>query len=409
VEILDRVENVRSAWTLAFTKGYCRDALIDYTAPDFANFAVALIPGLLAALLIPIAGQIGGGLAGTGLGMIVTAATGQAEVIPILANAGRALGLLVADVALVYMGVIFIKDFIVPRIGGVGEHIGKGCWIAYYAPPHSGERLVDQAAKEMADGFGLLMGLVLMGILRYLTKGPTDRIARLNASLLAKTCPRLIDWVARNSRWLEERYKNGPTKIPGGGQPPPPVDIPAPVAAQTISIFEPKVIEGGVAAGTRTAMQSAIETAKAILPYLVSRIDRQVSPRDLADLDGWLKDFGFYLIRAEPYGPDQGVTGWQLFWQKGNVLVRFKTTGENGGPRQGIPHLSPGYNDGRGLDWQNDLAKFTWNGRIVAKCITDPAKFKATDFQGNPQKFVLLPTNFDISAVDAWAAQTHLM
>jgi hypothetical protein len=179
------------------------------------------------------------------------------------------------------------------------------------------------------------------------------------------------------------------------------------VVPQTISVFEPKVLEGGMAPGIRTAMESAIDTAKAILPYLVSRSDRTVSPRDLADLDGWLKDFGFFLIRAEPYGPDQGATGWQLFWQKGNVLVRFKTTGENGGPRQGIPHLSLGYNDARGLDWQNDLAKFTWNARIVAKCITDPAKFKDTDFQGNPQKFILLPTNFDISAVDAWAAQTH--
>jgi len=53
--------------------------------------------------------------------------------------------------------------------------------------------------------------------------------------------------------------------------------------------------------------------------------------------------------------------------------------------------------------WPSSLG----TGKLVAKAITDPAKFKETDFQGNPQKFVLLPTNFDISAVDQWAAQTH--
>jgi len=407
MEIADRVNNVRFAWSLAWSKGYFMAALIDYTAPDFAQFAVALIPGLLAALLIPVVGQVGGGLAGTALGTLITAATGQAEVIPVLANVGRAIGLLVADAALIYMGIMFIKDFLVPRIGAVGEHFGKACWTAYYMPPQSGERTLDEAAKEFAEGFGIFMGLVLMGILMFIVKGPVDRAVKLNQSLLAKTCPRLIDWVVKNSRWLEERYKNGPTKIPGGGKPPAPEPEVVGPPAPTMGTFEPEVLEGGLPPGTKTALDGAKETAKAILPYLVGRITRTVSPPTLADLDGWLTQFGFKLIRADPYGPDAGNTGWQLFWQKGNVLVRFKTTGENGGPRQGKPHLSLGYNDAGGLDWQNDLAKFTWNGKIVAKVITDPAKFNPTDFQGNPQKFVLLPTNFDVSAVDAWAAQTH--
>jgi len=127
----------------------------------------------------------------------------------------------------------------------------------------------------------------------------------------------------------------------------------------------------------------------------------------VGQIDASLTRFRFQLIRAEPFGPEAGKTGWQLFWQKGNVLLRFKTTGDNAGPRQGQPHLSIGYNDGLGLQWQNDLAKFTSDGDVVAKVITDPAKFNPTDFQGNPQKFVLLPTNFDISAVNDWAAKTH--
>ena len=76
--------NVRDAWGLAFTKGYCEQALVDYTAPDFAKFAVALIPGLMTALLLPIAGQAAGGLAGTGLAAAVTAVSGQAELDPII-------------------------------------------------------------------------------------------------------------------------------------------------------------------------------------------------------------------------------------------------------------------------------------------------------------------------------------
>ena len=55
----------------------------------------------------------------------------------------------------------------------------------------------------------------------YLTKGPMDRISRMNESFLAKTCPKITDWVAKNIGWLERRYQNGPTKIEGGGRPQP--------------------------------------------------------------------------------------------------------------------------------------------------------------------------------------------
>lgn len=410
---LDRINSVRKAWDIASQRGYFGEAIVSYTAPDFLNFSLALIPGLLTALLIPIVGQVGGSLAGTALGMLVTAVTGQAEVVPVLANLGRVIGGLAADAVLVYLGVMFIKDFIMPRLGGVGEHLGKGIWTAWKAVEFgsTGEaRQQDQAAREMAEGVGLLMGLVLMGLVLYLTKGPAERISKMNESMLARTCPGLVRWIIENNKWLQERYANGPTKVAGGASPPPPEPIPPAIDIAgkqgSIASVELTQIKGGLAGSTASALTIAKQTVNRVLPFLVSR-DRTVKPPSLKDMDAWLVQFGFRLVRAEPFGKDKGNTGWQLFWQNGNVLVRFKTTGDERGPREGVPHLSIGFNDAKGFDWQNDMAKFTYEGKVVAKVITDPAKFNPTDFQGNSQRFVLLPTNFDIGAVDAWAARTH--
>lgn len=384
MEVIDRLDNVRRAWALASSKGYFRQAIIDYTAPDFFNLMVGLIPGLLAALAIPIVGQIGGTAAGTALGVAITAFTGQAEVVPVLANIGRVIGGLAANAVLVYLGLMFLKDYMMPRIGAVGEHIGKGCSDAYNAPPNAGDRMLDGAAKEMAEGVGYLLGLVLFAIVAYVSKGPTERLIQLRNSFLARTCPKVMDWVFANLIQLTERYRTGVTKTRGG---------------VTLTL-----LQGGAIGVNATALQTATQLANNVLSQLINRGTRMVSVRNITEMNAVLTRFGFRLIRREPYGPDGG---WQLFWQNGNVLVRFKTLGDKAGPRANRPHLSVGYNDGKGLDWQNDLAKFTFDGKVVAKVITDPANFKPLDFQGNPQKFVLLPTDFDMAAVDAWAAKTH--
>lgn len=39
--------------------------------------------------------------------------------------------------------------------------------------------------------------------------------------------------------------------------------------------------------------------------------------------------------------------------------------------------------------------------------IGNPDNIGPRDFQGNPQKFVLIPANYEIGAVDAWANQVH--
>lgn len=165
-----------------------------------------------------------------------------------------------------------------------------------------------------------------------------------------------------------------------------------------------RVINGALPASAPSQLRTATAAARRLMPGLIESGSGRMRPARLSELDRTLTESGYRLIRAEPYGPEGG---YQLFWQNGNVLVRFKTLGEQRGPRANQPHLSVGYNDGRGLDWQNDLGKFDWNGNVVAKVITDPARFNPVDFQGNPQRFVLVPANFDIASVDAWASRTH--
>lgn len=244
MEIVDRLANIRKAWGVASSKGYFRKAIIDYTAPDFVNFIGALLPGLLIALAVPIAGQIAGTMAGTAVGVAITAVTGQAEVIPFTAEIGATLGAFAASFVLVYMGLAFLKEFVLPRIGAVGQHLSKGCELAYNAPPNAGDMQLDAAAQEMADGIGYLLGLVLMAIVLYMTKGPANRMAKLNESFLARTCPKVMEWTANNLTWLMERYRSGPTRVPGGALPPPP-EVYGPKFPRFLTAITDEMLNGG--------------------------------------------------------------------------------------------------------------------------------------------------------------------
>lgn len=399
-DLIERADSVRATWQMALDKGYFDQAITDYTVPQFSQFIGGLIPGLLMALMVPVIGQVGGSIAGAALGSLI-----GPEGTVIGGRAGQVLGGAAASFILLKWGLEFIRDFILPKVGMVGEHLSKGvsqAWDAGGWGPSARARLQDEAAREIATGIGVLFGLLLMGLVLVIIKDPVKGLTKLRNSFLGRTCTGLVDWIQNNVESLKERYRNGPTRIQSGG-----AGAPTALERAQQRWGQAAVIEGGLDPKTQTSLDSARSTVKQVLPFVIGT-GRTVSPGTLAELDGRLTQrFGFRLIRADPYGPNEGKTGWQLFWQKGNVLVRFKTTGENAGPRKGIPHLSIGFNDGKGLDWQNDLAKFTYDGKVVAKVITNPEKFNPTDFQGNPQKFVLLPTAFDMAAVDEWAAKTH--
>ena len=126
--------------------------------------------------------------------------------------------------------------------------------------------------------------------------------------------------------------------------------------------------------------------------------------------DFLMRKLRFKLIRRCPKRMPPG--GYQLFYQRDIIVVRLKTKGDAGGYRQNQPHASAGLTDGKGFDWQNDKAKFSKSGRIAPKVITHPDNFKNRDFQGNPQRFVLIEGSqysekeFQ-DRTDAWAKRTH--
>jgi len=248
-EALDQADSVRRAVLLAWSK-YAISAIKAYTTADFMEVAEGIIPGLLAALVIPIAGQFGGVILGSALGVIITAFTGQAEVIPVTAELGQAIGGLFASVALGYLGLRFLIEYIGPRIGAVGERVQKGVSLAWNAGAwkvQDGAHKREVAAQEIAEGIGIFWALVIIAILAFLAaRGAGDRVGRLNRfkeSYLSKVCPRIADWFVRNSRWLETRYKDGPSKIEGGARPPAetPTEAPSRMKTKTHGSTMPKV------------------------------------------------------------------------------------------------------------------------------------------------------------------------
>jgi hypothetical protein len=123
------------------------------------------------------------------------------------------------------------------------------------------------------------------------------------------------------------------------------------------------------------------------------------------------KDLGFRVVLNQEFGPPGGR---QVFYQRGRVVVRVKTRGDKAGPRANKAHLSVGITDGKGLDWTNDLAKFNAEGKIAAKAFTSAEKFKPIDFQGNPQRFIMIQGGAngttpeeDEKLFDAWANRVH--
>jgi len=69
---------------------------------------------------------------------------------------------------------------------------------------------------------------------------------------------------------------------------------------------------------------------------------------------------GFTLARNTHEGVQEG--GRHLFYVRGNVLLRVKTSGTRIRPR---PHMT--VSEAVGLDWNQEAAKFTRDGAVVPK------------------------------------------
>lgn len=147
------------------------------------------------------------------------------------------------------------------------------------------------------------------------------------------------------------------------------------------------------------------DRAVKLMSLLIDGSTRLVRFSSLVAVHASLNRHGFRLIQKQCFGP---VGGYQLFYASGRLLVRIKTRGDERGPRANQPHLSVSLYDGKALDWQNDQAKFNALGRVEPKAMTTPDRFQPVDFQGNPQRFMLiLGGQYDGEGADAWANRTH--
>lgn len=145
-----------------------------------------------------------------------------------------------------------------------------------------------------------------------------------------------------------------------------------------------------------------------ILTALVNPANCQVLFSNFDDLQRELEALGFSKVGDELWGPSGGR---QLFFKNGIVMARVKTKGDKAGPRGGIPHMSISITDGKGDQWANDLAKFNVLGHVAAKAFTSADRFKPTDHDGNPQRFIMIQggaaRSQDDSVFDDWGTRTH--
>ncbi len=377
------------AWDKAWSEGYVRESVSRHASADFWAAAggaiVGLAGGFAGVLVLQTSGAaIGGGLATYISGGNPAAAIAGAQ---LGANIGRVVGM----GALQVLGLYFLVDYVVDRF----HYLAPNSICAYdlivnQAPVFAGEAynlVIDMAARQLAEVIGVLCGMVLTALVLYAThriitaksESRPANLSELAESKLNKMSDRFIAWLIPRLSELRARPA-GPPKL--------------------------TVIEGGLPSSASTPLEGALKTARRALVRTVDSSTGRMSVDNIGALDRALTSEGFKLISAEPYGPEGG---YQLFYQNGQVLVRFKTMGDAGGPRFNQPHLSIAYNDGRGLAWQNDLAKFDANGKVMAKVITDAKALtkKITDFQGNPRRMELIPQTFEITAVDEWAARVH--
>jgi hypothetical protein len=147
------------------------------------------------------------------------------------------------------------------------------------------------------------------------------------------------------------------------------------------------------------------EKAVKLMSLMIDPNTRLVRFSSLLALHDSLNRHGFRVIQKQHYGP---AGGYQMFYASGRLLVRIKTRGDEKGPRANQPHLSVSLYDGKALDWQNDQAKFNARGRVEPKAMTTPDRFQPIDFQGNPQRFILiLGGKYDGAGPDPWANRTH--
>ncbi len=376
------------AWDRAWSEGYVSAAITQHVGDEAYELIQGAVVGIAAGIGVLIIGNAAGAAAGAAIGGYFSAGNPAAAAAG--AKLGQEIGNGLAKGVLTLLGVAFVVSYMAEHIGQAGQYAISAFDMAVNQAAYFGgpayDLTIDLAARNFAEAVGVIFALVLAAIVLWMTfkigqNKSSSSVAELSDSKFMSLCPRLMKWLMPRLPELRKQYE------------------------RTVAKAKFRVIEGGLPSSTMTPLQIAVTTARSLLTKVVAPESNLLKVASIERLHATLKAEGFKLVKVEAWGPPGGK---QLFYTKGNVLVRFKTLGDAKGPRANQPHLSAGYNDGKGFDWQNDMAKFGATGKVEPKVMTDPAKFDPkADFQGNPHKFVVLLRDFQIKAVDAWAGRTH--
>ena len=152
---------VLRAWGAA--QEYAPEAILRRTGRDFYEAIEALLPSLLTAAGGVVATTALGAVVGAGVGALaggVGAAPG--------AVAGGEVGLDVGLWLLNWLGVGFLVLYVGEHVEEAGEHLEEGAEVAWDSCG-SPTRL-DVAAREMAEGIGVFMSLLLQAVIAYIAK-----------------------------------------------------------------------------------------------------------------------------------------------------------------------------------------------------------------------------------------------
>jgi hypothetical protein len=199
-ELVYRADAVRQAWKRACDL-YMEKSIVAHTTADFYQLTGSLVTGMLPVLGVAIVGPYGTAVVGTVIGSFF--GPGGAA---IGADAGLLAGRVMVNVALTYMGVKFLLDYILPRIGEAGSHIAQGIqfgWDAGGWGDVARARYIDLGAQHFAEGVGIFFGLLMQALVLRLLKAPTQKLSEFANTLLYRMCPRLFAYLIANLERLQ--------------------------------------------------------------------------------------------------------------------------------------------------------------------------------------------------------------
>ncbi len=203
IEYARRLGYVDAAWTRCQV-AYAEEAIVKQVGEDATEILQGVLAGLFLAMGILVLttgiGAVVGGAVGA-LGAGVGAIPG--------AVAGADFGLVIGNGILAWAGLGLLGIYIGSHLGDLGRHFRSAIARAWDS---GGDRMaIDVAAREFAEGLGLLLSLLLQALVVFLTKGAAKQgtgvsLAQLRDSLLFKRCPRLEPWLVKNFPRLRAKY-----------------------------------------------------------------------------------------------------------------------------------------------------------------------------------------------------------